>query len=1237
MPHVYAPARPLLSHLLPALAALLLLLAAGPAHAQIAPGTYTVGSSGDYPSLSAAISDVETQGIDDSGTGAVELALMAGTFEEGGLTLGAVTGSSTDRPLVVRSQEDDASSVTLQHTATDDTDNHILRLDGAQHVRLEALTWAPKNPDYARAITLSGTTEDIEISDNVFNGVGTDPFDDFRDERYALIDDVDWEPQDALRLDGNTFTQGSYGFLMAPSFGADPFPSVEATGNTFDSQRVAGIKVEEATGAHVDGNTITTVTAGGSVNSGFGIEIRETDAPEITGNTVDLQANTSTNRTGIVVNLSPDAQITGNTVTVEGTGGNPFSGQGIIVGGFSGLNPTIADNVVSVSGGFSQRVGMNCNCSGVARVMRNRITLDAPFGSGIGLVVSETGSGDGGLIANNQVALNAALSTSPSVGVRINGSNQRLYHNSVRVGRRGNALSIDNIASDIDVRNNVLAVVGDGLALGTGDGAGVTSDYNALYVPTAPLASWNGASVATLADLQALGTDANSTDVYPAFASATDLSTRSYYIDDEGTDLTADVPADIDGTARTAPPSLGAYQIDNPIQPLPPGTYTVGSTSADFPDPDSALTALLAGGIEPSASAAAQAGKTDGMDVILEHEPGTYSGNHWVPEIPGAMLEYGATFTSTTDTPTDVTFTHSAESLAEDYVFSLSGADFVKFRGITMHADGDGFSRVLQGQGAIEDLHIDNCNVQSVGGVDGQSQFEAQDRGAAMSLDLNGRFEIELQDSELSSQNGDVAVKIATSGAPINEPPTFDFTDGAIDAPAGDGMNVDMTDENGDLAGEATVDDTEINSQDRALLVEAATLIIRDALLLGFEGLDLEVSVSIAIQRMLLRASFGGLLSAGTEEATIDVSNSVLDITGSGNGSNAESAAKRAPRTSAMQIQGDVDFSFTTFKLPGAPLGVQVNNRALHATNSLFDGLDGLNLGMDNISSIDLSGTVADVPEGLTVFLNGSEVPAEDVVADSGGTVADVMLNEEGQAAKSTALTVENPDPGTLLDVNGNVREDVDPTTPGSQTPVGAFGTFFDGAIPVELTAFTAHTDGRAAVLSWQTASETNNAGFRVERRTDDTGPWTRMGFVESRADGGTSAEPLTYRFRAEGLDVGTHAFRLVQTDLDGSTTPSDPVEVRIGLDAAFALSAVSPNPIRGRGTVEVAVREAQAVTAHLYDVMGRRVQVLHDGPLAEQTTHRLAVDARGLSSGIYFVRMIGEGFTASRKVVVVR
>jgi len=95
---------------------------------------------------------------------------------------------------------------------------------------------------------------------------------------------------------------------------------------------------------------------------------------------------------------------------------------------------------------------------------------------------------------------------------------------------------------------------------------------------------------------------------------------------------------------------------------------------------------------------------------------------------------------------------------------------------------------------------------------------------------------------------------------------------------------------------------------------------------------------------------------------------------------------------------------------------------------------------------------------------------------------------------------------------------------------------------------------------------------------------------------------------------------------------------VSVGLDAVYAVSEAYPNPaVRGRATVEVAVQETQPVRAAVYDMLGRRVAVLHDGPLAAQKTHRLTLETSRWTSGTYFVRVNGAHFTAMRKVVVAR
>lgn len=183
--------------------------------------------------------------------------------------------------------------------------------------------------------------------------------------------------------------------------------------------------------------------------------------------------------------------------------------------------------------------------------------------------------------------------------------------------------------------------------------------------------------------------------------------------------------------------------------------------------------------------------------------------------------------------------------------------------------------------------------------------------------------------------------------------------------------------------------------------------------------------------------------------------------------------------------------------------------------------------------------------------------------------------------------------------------------------------------LPVELASFTARTDGEAARLEWTTASETNNAGFEVEHKTD-TG-FEKVGFVDGA---GTTQKPQTYRYRVEGLDYGEHTFRLRQVDQSGTSQLSKTTTTSVRLDEAFKIGTPYPNPFRTRSTLEITVRETQKVRVALYDVLGRRVQVVHDGPLPAQKTHSIRVTDERLSAGMYFFRVKGDSFSEVRRVV---
>ncbi len=90
-------------------------------------------------------------------------------------------------------------------------------------------------------------------------------------------------------------------------------------------------------------------------------------------------------------------------------------------------------------------------------------------------------------------------------------------------------------------------------------------------------------------------------------------------------------------------------------------------------------------------------------------------------------------------------------------------------------------------------------------------------------------------------------------------------------------------------------------------------------------------------------------------------------------------------------------------------------------------------------------------------------------------------------------------------------------------------------------------------------------------------------------------------------------------------------------LPVNYDLSVAYPNPFNPTTRFTLVVNEEQRVTAGVYDVNGRRLAVLFDERVPAGRTYTFALDGQRLASGVYVVRVEGERFAASRKVVLAK
>jgi len=197
----------------------------------------------------------------------------------------------------------------------------------------------------------------------------------------------------------------------------------------------------------------------------------------------------------------------------------------------------------------------------------------------------------------------------------------------------------------------------------------------------------------------------------------------------------------------------------------------------------------------------------------------------------------------------------------------------------------------------------------------------------------------------------------------------------------------------------------------------------------------------------------------------------------------------------------------------------------------------------------------------------------------------------------------------------------------------------FSEVKPVEFSAFSVSnqpgTMANAVLLKWETATETNNLGFEIERAYESAPEqYETIGFLDGA---GTTSEPQTYSYTDNDANAaGLYYYRLKQIDTDGTYAYSDTREFTVEMPTEYSLKQNYPNPFNPSTEIVFQLIKETHVTITVYDILGREVTTLVDTEL-QAGTHRLNFDATTLSAGVYVYSMQAESYTAMKKMTLIK
>ena len=650
-------------------------------------GIFTIGStSSDYASFTDAVNDLIQSGL----CGSVVFRVKAGKYNER-INIPKILGSAATKTITFESFDLDSNSVDLYYSSTSTYDNYTVKLSGANYLTFRHLKIRATGSDYGYAFVLTGGSSYNSVLNCIISsymGATSTNLGGIYDEPNSL------ENYNTIK---NNFIQGGYfGVSMNGNNTArENFNIIH--NNIIRDFAYYGITLSHQNYPIITENLIQNYN-GSTISYGIYIYFNY-DSLKMTRNKILLNAYSG--NYGIYINTSTSTLTTQTLIAnnfISITGNSMNYNHGIYLTNTSNINVLFNSVNVATPATVNGRAFYLNSGSNVA----TKNNIFANFGGGYSIYVANinalTSSDYNDLYTNGTVlgywtnnrANLAAWKTASgmdnfSVSVDpffVSPVDLHSYSRFLESAGQFSLLVKDDI--DNEIRNTTKPDIGaDEFSVFQRDASIVS-----LISPVVPCPGVPGIIVIKLRNC---GIDTIKTSWIKWTVNGAPLPAFNYpgkLASTKETNITIGTFTFNSGTTYNLKvwiDSINGYPDQNhkndtlfqkTIKTALTGTYTIGSIGKDFPSFTAAIDDLKSFGVCDS--------------VFFVVDTGTYNEQISIPPILGASKYHTITFQSASNDSNSAVISYAAQSISDNYVVQLDGANYVRFKRIKMKSTATG-------------------------------------------------------------------------------------------------------------------------------------------------------------------------------------------------------------------------------------------------------------------------------------------------------------------------------------------------------------------------------------------------------------------------------------------------------------------------------------------------------------------------------------------------------------------